>query len=144
MSNRNNVALLLVEDDTVDIMMFKRAVKKRNLNYVIDVATDGRAALDQLRDPKRSQATSPVILLDLNMPGMNGHEFLEELRNDDSLRHCIVFVLTTSGHVRDKTLAYNKNVAGYFLKSNLDGIVAMLEQYSTYVELPVAGGIQPV
>ncbi len=144
MPERKNIELLLVEDDAVDAMMVKRGVKKRNLNFDIDVATDGQTALDRLRDPSNDISLDRIILLDLNMPGMNGHEFLEELRKDDLLQHCIVFVLTTSDHDRDKTLAYKKNVAGYFLKSNLDGFLDTLEQYSTFVEFPVAGGTQPV
>ena len=60
-----------------------------------------------------------LILLDLNMPLMNGIQFLEQLRSDESLKDSIVFVLTTSNDERDKMAAYEYNVAGYLVKSRV-------------------------
>jgi DNA-binding NarL/FixJ family response regulator len=67
-----------------------------------------------------------LVFLDLNMPGMNGHEFLAELRADAELQRTIVFVLTTSDHDRDIQRAYEQNVAGYFLKSEIDSLIAAI------------------
>ena len=84
--------------------------------------------------------TRRMILLDLNMPRMNGIEFLRELRRDPDLQHTPVVVLTTSNDERDKIEAYNFNVAGYLLKPvtflNFVELTAALNKYWTLVELP--------
>ena len=73
------------------------------------------------------------------MPGMNGHEFLEAIRDTPELCRTIVFVLTTSDDVSDKARAYDKNVAGYFVKSNVSGLLDMIEEYVENVEFPPFG-----
>lgn len=81
-----------------------------------------------------------LILLDLNMPRMNGIEFLEEVRKDADLRDSIIFVLTTSDDDRDKVAAYDKNVAGYIVKAKAGEdflkLIEMLDNYLTFVEFP--------
>lgn len=108
------VNILLVEDDEVDVMNVKRAFSKNNIKNDLFVAGNGVEALDMLRN---SIVPLPrIIILDINMPKMNGIEFLKELREDESLKNIVVFVMTTSNEDSDKINAYNLNVAGYILK----------------------------
>ena len=133
--------ILLVEDDEVDIMNVKRAFKKNNITNPLYFAANGVEALAILRgnDDSSVPRDRRLILLDLNMPKMNGIEFLRELRSDSELRAIPVIVLTTSNEDRDKVEAYNLNVAGYILKpvtfSNFVETVATLNRYWTLSEI---------
>lgn len=109
------INILLVEDDEVDVMNVKRALKKKGLNNPLFVAGNGIEGLEALRGPE-AVPKPRVVLLDINMPKMNGIEFLKELRKDESLKNISVFVMTTSNEDSDKIDAYNLNVAGYILK----------------------------
>ncbi len=131
---------MVVEDDLIDVHAVRRGVKARELDYVVHTRSDGQQALDLLRSDEFSleQRERLVIFLDINMPGMNGHQFLDELRKDQELKRTIVFVLTTSDHPSDKARAYDKNVAGYFVKANLDGLLNTVGQYVENVEFPPA------
>ena len=87
------------------------------------------------------QAPRPrVILLDLNMPRMNGFEFLQTVRTDPDLKDEIIFVLTTSDDESDRTRAYHENIAGYMVKSavgpQFSKLVALLQSYQGAVKLP--------
>jgi CheY-like chemotaxis protein len=108
------VNILLVEDDEVDVMNVKRAFSKNNIKNDLYVAGNGVEALDMLRTV--INPLPKIIILDINMPKMNGIEFLEELRSDENLKNILVFVMTTSNQDGDKIDAYNLNVAGYILK----------------------------
>jgi CheY-like chemotaxis protein len=133
--------ILLVDDDDVDIMNVQRAFKKNNIANPLFIARNGIEALEMLRG--QSDTSFPderrLILLDLNMPRMNGLEFLRELRSDPSLQALTVVVLTTSDDDRDKIEAYNFNVAGYILKpvtfSAFMEAMAALNNYWTINEL---------
>lgn len=131
--------ILLVEDDQVDVMNVKRAFARNRITNPLFVASDGIEALEMLRHGQ-VPSTRRMILLDLNMPRMNGIEFLRELRRDSELQHTPVVVLTTSNDERDKIEAYNLNVAGYLLKPvtfiNFVELTAALNKYWTLVELP--------
>src|SRR4051812_8809100 len=111
----NRVTILLVDDDEVDIMGVKRAFRSSNLENNIVIAANGLEALEKLRDGQ-SVPHPYLILLDLNMPRMNGIEFLEETRGDPGLSSAVIFVLTTSGAAEDKRQAYARNIAGYIVK----------------------------
>jgi CheY-like chemotaxis protein len=108
------VNILLVEDDEVDVMNVKRAFSKNNIKNELFVAGNGVEALDMLRTS--IVPTPRIIILDINMPKMNGIEFLKHLRDDETLKNISVFVMTTSNEDSDKINAYNLNVAGYILK----------------------------
>jgi CheY-like chemotaxis protein len=110
--------ILLVDDDEVDVMNVQRAFKKNNIVNPLYVAGNGIDALRLLRGEGDvpMPTTRRLVLLDLNMPRMNGLEFLRELRGDPQLRAITVVVLTTSDDERDKVEAYQLNVAGYILK----------------------------
>ncbi len=131
--------ILLVEDDEVDVMNVRRAFQKNNIANPLFVAGDGLEALEQLR-AGRVSGQRRLILLDLNMPRMNGIEFLRALRQDPQLAHTPVVVLTTSNHDRDRIEAYHLNVAGYLLKpvtfSNFCDLMATLNKYWTLAEMP--------
>jgi CheY-like chemotaxis protein len=131
--------ILLVEDDEVDVMNVRRAFQKNHIANPLFVATNGVEALEQLRSgnvPKDRR----MVLLDLNMPQMNGIEFLREVRRDRELHSTPVVVLTTSNDERDRIEAYDLNVAGYLLKpvtfSNFCEVMATLNKYWALVELP--------
>lgn len=131
--------ILLVEDDEVDVMNVRRAFRKNNIANPLFVAGDGEEALARLRSGE-IPSTRRMILLDLNMPRMNGIEFLRELRADPELGLTTVVVLTTSNDERDKIEAYHLNVAGYLLKpvtfTNFCEVMATLNKYWTLVEMP--------
>jgi CheY-like chemotaxis protein len=106
------------------------------------VARDGQAALEALRDG--SVRRPFLVLLDLNLPRMNGLEFLHALRADPELTDSVVFVLTTSRRDEDQTVAYRNHVAGYMVKSEVGesskNLAALLTAYLRLVELPQARG----
>jgi CheY-like chemotaxis protein len=131
--------ILLVEDDDVDVMNVRRAFKKNHIMNPMYVAPDGISALKMLRNSE-VPVERRLVLLDLNMPKMNGIEFLHELRADPKLQHTPVVVLTTSNDERDKIEAYHLNVAGYLLKPitfvEFVEVMAALNKYWTLVEMP--------
>jgi CheY-like chemotaxis protein len=139
--DNKEVTILLVEDDDVDAMTIERAFKKLRIGNTIVRACDGLEAFEILND---AGIASPfIILLDLQMPRMNGLEFLEALRNDPKHASSIVFVLTTSKTDEDMISSYKHNVAGYFLKNSagdefLD-IVNVLDGYWKIVHFPPNG-----
>ena len=137
--NEKTLNILLVEDDQVDVMNVKRAFDKNKIANPLFVANNGAEALDLLRSNQIPDERR-VVLLDLNMPRMNGLEFLRELRADPKLQSTVVVVLTTSNDERDKFEAYNLKVAGYLLKPvtfvSFVEAMAALNKYWTLVELP--------
>jgi CheY-like chemotaxis protein len=131
--------ILCVDDDQVDVMNVQRAFHKANIANPLFIAGDGLEALAMLRGetmPKHNR----LVLLDLNMPRMNGIEFLRELRADPILKGTAVVVLTTSNDTRDKVEAYNLNVASYLTKpvtfANFVEVMATLNKYWMLVEMP--------
>jgi CheY-like chemotaxis protein len=137
------INILLVEDDEVDIMNVKRAFKKNKIANPLYIASNGLEALAMLRGKDGQDAVIPrsrrLILLDLNMPKMNGLEFLHELRADPELQVIPVIVLTTSDEDRDRIEAYHLNVAGYILKpvtfSKFADVMLTLNKYWTLCEM---------
>ena len=136
------VHVLLVDDDDVDVMAVKRAFKRAKIANPLFVARDGLEALAILRgDGGREAIPKPyIVILDLNMPRMDGLEFLAELRKDAALRDSVVFVLTTSKADEDRAASYDRNVAGYIVKSDVgDGflnVTQLLDHYWRVVLLP--------
>ena len=137
--NEKMLNILLVEDDQVDVMNVKRAFEKNRIANPLFVASNGLEALEMLRS-NLVPGDRRIVLLDLNMPKMNGLEFLRDLRADPRLHATVVIVLTTSNDERDKIDAYDLNVAGYLLKPvtfvNFVEVMAALNKYWTLVELP--------
>ena len=130
--------LVVVEDDWLAVKILQRALSTRKLDYALEAVTGGREALDFLRSETMTDSLleTVIVLLDLNMPGMDGHEFLDELRADSRLRKTIVFVVTSSDFPQDISKAYDRNVAGYFTKANLAGLLDTVQHYAANVEFP--------
>jgi CheY-like chemotaxis protein len=134
--------ILLVEDDDVDAEVVIRAFRRKQISNPFTIVSNGIEALNVLRG-EGGQPRLPrpfVILLDINMPRMNGLEFLHALRQDPELRRSIVFMLTTSNSDEDKVAAYNEQIAGYLLKSNAGedfmNVIRLLDSYQCAVEFP--------
>ena len=137
------INILLVEDDEVDVMNVQRAFKKNNILNPLTIAHNGVEALDKLRGTNGADKINPIphiILLDINMPKMNGLEFLKELRADPVLHAISVFVMTTSNDDKDRFEAYNYNVAGYVIKpitfENFVAAVSILNSFWQLCEQP--------
>jgi CheY-like chemotaxis protein len=136
------VTILLVDDDKVDAMAVKRSFQELCIPNPVIEARNGIEALERLRGQNGyEQVASPcLVLLDLNMPRMDGIEFLGELRRDASLRRLLVFVMTTSAAEADRKRAYDQNVAGYVLKSrhgqSFVESIGMLQHYWRAIEFP--------
>ena len=136
------VTLLIIEDDDIDATAITRSFRKLKLANTLIRAKDGVEALNLLRgkDGKDKLEKPYMLLLDLNMPRMNGIELLEELRKDPELSNSVVFVLTTSSADKDKVAAYEHHVAGYIVKSDLKNsfleVIELLDCYWKIVALP--------
>lgn len=131
--------ILLVDDDDVDVKTVRKAFEKGRVTNPLYVASDGIEALAMLRDGQVPRERR-LILLDLNMPRLNGIEFLRELRKDPALKGIPVVVLTTSNAENDRVDAYDLNVAGYLLKPvtfmSFVELMSALNRYWTLVEFP--------
>ena len=135
---RSSKPILLVEDDQVDAMTVKRALKDIKVTNRLNIVHDGEKALTFL---KNSENEKPgIILLDLNMPRMNGIEFLKIAKKDESLKKIPVVVLTTSKEDQDKVDSFNFGVAGYMIKPvdyrKFVEVVKTIDMYWTLSELP--------
>ncbi len=108
--------ILLVEDDELDVISVERSLKKLGVEYELFTAYNGIEALEMLRKPSGLTLLPDAILLDLNMPKMNGIEFLKALRKDENLKNINVFVMTTSGDEADRKATEQLGVSGYLIK----------------------------
>jgi CheY-like chemotaxis protein len=136
------VNLLVVEDNEIDREALRRAFRRHGVTQAMIDVDDGVEALAVLRGEHGSRVGRPyLILLDLNMPRMNGIELLSEIRRDPELKDSVVFVLTTSRADEDKSAAYAHHIAGYLVKSDLghgfSGLLELITAYCKVVELPV-------
>jgi CheY-like chemotaxis protein len=107
--------ILLIEDDELDVISVTRTLKKIGTEYTLCTAYNGKEALSLLNDPAHP-IVPLVILLDLNMPKMNGVEFLKIIRDDARFNDVKVFVMTTSSEPNDRTISENLGISGYIIK----------------------------
>lgn len=114
MDMKTDEAILLVEDDVVDAMTVKRALKDLNVTNKLIVKGNGEEALAYLRDENNERPC--IIILDLNMPKMNGIEFLRAVKQDEQLRRIPAVVLTTSKGEQDRFQTFDLSIAGYMIK----------------------------
>ncbi len=133
--------ILLVEDDRIDVMTIKRALKELNVTNRLDVTGNGEEALTYLRNPENENPC--IILLDLRMPRMNGVEFLGVVKRDETLKRIPVIVLTTSREEQDKVDSFDLGVAGYMVKpvdyQQFVEAMRTIDLYWTLSELPSGG-----
>ena len=137
--------ILLVEDDTVDAMTVKRALKDLGVTTPLVLLTDGEDALRYLRNDSNEKPS--LILLDLNMPRMDGIEFLKIVKSDQSLRPIPVIVLTTSKNAHDILESFELSVAGYMVKpvdySQFVRIIETVTRYWTLSRIPSRASHDP-
>ncbi|MHC4241604.1 MAG: response regulator [Planctomycetota bacterium] len=138
---RSSKPILLVEDDNVDVMTVKRALKDLKINNPLVSTANGEEALEYL---KNNGNTRPcIILLDLNMPKMNGIEFLKIAKADDTLKKIPVIVLTTSSQQQDIIESFKLSIAGYIVKSvdyaEFTKAISTINLYWTLSKLPPNG-----
>ena len=142
MNPKKEVTFLIVDDEKIDRQVVKRALRKEKIANPTVEAFDGIDALEKLRGNNgQEKILCPyIILLDLNMPRMDGIEFLHAIRSDDKLKRSIVFILTTSNSDKDKMESYNMNVSGYIVKGEINNglsrFVLLLDAYWKIVEFP--------
>jgi CheY-like chemotaxis protein len=110
---KNNI--LLVEDDELDVISVQRKLKKLDIEYTLHTAFNGKEALSMLNDIQEP-VVPDVILLDLNLPKMNGIEFLKSIRADKRFENIKVFVMTTSAETNDRVLTEQLGISGYIIK----------------------------
>jgi CheY-like chemotaxis protein len=142
---KQQAVILLVEDDVVDVMAIKRAFKRNQISNLLYVVGDGEEAVAFLRHEGKFSvpSSSPrpnLILLDLNMPRMNGLEFLHTIKSDPELCQIPVIVLTTSAEQSDVRTSFQHGVAGYIVKpvtfEKFVQTIATFDFYWTLSELP--------
>jgi len=124
--------ILLIEDDAIEIIKFNRVIRTLELNHKVVEANNGEKALEILKD---KEIIPDIIVLDLNMPKINGIEFLSILKNDDYLKYIPAIILTTSNNHSDVLQCYKIGIAGYILKplkydDYTDRIKKILEYWS--------------
>lgn len=135
---KNNKPILLVEDDEVDVLTVQRALRDLKVANPLRVAGNGEEALQILQEP--SEVRPAIILLDLNMPRMNGLEFLRHARNDGCIDGIPVVVLTTSRQDQDIVEGFHLNVSGYMVKPvdyrKFVEVMKAIDLYWSLSELP--------
>jgi CheY-like chemotaxis protein len=130
--------ILLLEDDIIDQMAVQRAFKELKITKKLIIVNNGEEALEFLKNKKNKRPR--IILLDLNMPRMNGIEFLGIVKKDKDLKKIPVVVLTTSKEENDKMESFNLGIAGYIVKPvdyhNFLEAVRAIDVYWSLSELP--------
>jgi len=138
MDMKSDASILLVEDDVVDAMTVKRALKDLNVTNTLIIKNNGEEALAYLRN--EADRLPCIIILDLNMPKMNGVELLRNLKHDEHLRRIPAVVLTTSKDEQDRFETFDLSVAGYMIKPveypQFIEVVRSINLYWTLSELP--------
>ena len=136
--------ILLVEDDNIDAMTVQRALKELNVANELVRTYNGEEALHYLRSSSKEKPC--LVLLDLNMPKMNGLELLKIVKADDDLAAIPVIVLTTSGEQCDIMESFRLSVAGYMIKSvdyaEFKETMRVINEYWTLSEMPEKSGIE--
>jgi CheY-like chemotaxis protein len=136
--------ILHVDDDEIDQMAVRRALRERGIDCNLINARDGLEALDILNESYDKPSANPfIILLDINMPRMDGIEFLDRIHNHSEsliVKNAIVIVLTTSDAETDLKRAYAHNISGYMLKTDYEGglsqLMTFLESYDRVTVFP--------
>lgn len=126
----NTLNILLIEDDMIEVMKLNRTISKLELPHNIVEANNGEEALKILQ---KKDELPDIILLDLNMPKLNGIEFLSILKKDDVLKYIPTIILTTSNNQKDLLECYKIGIAGYVLKPlKYEDYVSKIEKLLAY------------
>lgn len=141
MSNTGINTLLLVEDDPIDVELFLRAAKKTGLETPVNAFPSGEEALTFLKDLKPTGDIPPVLVItDINMPGLNGHEVMEDVRKDPHLAETLFIMLSSSDQGKDISRAYRNGAIGYVIKGasteSITRCVNLVKAYVDTVALP--------
>lgn len=130
------INILMVEDDTVDVMDAQRTLDRMGLLYKMQVARNGEEALEWLQNSGGEQSTRPdIILLDLNMPKMNGSEFLQKIRASSKWKDVKVFVITTSDEKEDRESTKRLGVSGYIVKPLKFNNPSSIDSFNLMIDL---------
>ena len=122
--------ILLIDDDLIEIMKLNRAISSLNLEHIIIEANNGEEALNILQ---KKQNLPDIILLDLNMPKINGIDFLKILKSDNRLKYLPTIILTTSNNNKDLLECFKIGVSGYILKPlKYEEYVSKIEKIFAY------------
>lgn len=135
MQNRPPLTVLVVDDDDADALMIEEALADADAPTIVHRVADGRQAVEYLhRNGRYAEATRPdLILLDLNMPLMGGHEVLARIKSDNDLKTIPVVVLTTSGAAPDVVDSYQHRANAYVTKPiNLDEFEFVVRQIDRF------------
>ena len=125
-----SLKILLIEDDVIEVMKFNRTIGSLKLSHKVIEANNGEDALKILENKTNRP---DIILVDLNMPKINGIEFLNILKSDNVLRYIPAIVLTTSSNMKDLRECYEAGVAGYLLKPlKYEDYVSRIEKLLAY------------
>jgi CheY-like chemotaxis protein len=126
------INILLVEDDQIDAMDIRRSFDKLSMNYALHHTKNGIEALQFLHD--ESKPTPDIVLIDINMPRMNGLELLEQIRADESTKNLRCYIITTSDEKVDRAKGADLKITGYIIKplklnnpSNMDAFNLMID-----------------
>jgi CheY-like chemotaxis protein len=135
MLNPEKLKVLLVEDNPDDVTIVKRAMRKSDLKCDLYVASDGEEALDMLARKGDFEDTPrpDLILLDINLPKINGLEVLAKIKQDDQLKRIPVIVLTISEREEDMARAYDSGAASYMTKpvdsKDFERLIQTVQEY---------------
>lgn len=129
---KKSLNILLIEDDAIEVMKFNRVLSALNIKHKIVEANNGEEAIKIL---KEKETVPDIIILDLNMPKINGIEFLGILKGDDYLKYIPAIILTTSNNRKDILECYKIGIAGYMLKplkydDYVDRVKRLIEYWS--------------
>jgi len=135
---RSNNPILLLEDDQIDVMSVKRAIKKLKITNPIIVCENGEEGLEYLNDARNKRPC--LILLDINMPRMNGIEFLRIIRQNEQFKVLPVVVFTSSKEEKDKLETFGLGIGGYIIKPTepkaFVAVLHIIDVYWTLSEQP--------
>lgn len=136
MDKVNVINILLVEDDTLDVMDARRTLDRMDILYKMQVARNGEEGLALLREVSLTGSDKPdIVLLDLNMPKMNGIEMLTQMRKMDDWKETKVFVITTSEEREDKEIAQKLGISGYIVKPMKFNNPSSIDSFNLMIDL---------
>jgi len=128
---KNSRPILLVDDDSTDVLLFERALKRLEITSPIVRSSDGAEALDYLMNPANKRPW--IVLSDLNTPRMNGLDFLQAIKAHETLKRTIVVILSGSSAERDIDKCFRLGAAGYITKpTDYEQLLHMIRTVHTY------------